>query len=119
MPATDDRENTINFVELYTTDMKATQAFYSKAFGWQFKDYGPSYADIKGAGVAGGFAVVPEPKPQGGALVVLYASDLEACQKRIKAAGGKITKAVFSFPGGRRFHFEDPTKNQLAVWSDR
>jgi predicted enzyme related to lactoylglutathione lyase len=120
MPAL--RESSISFVELYTTDMKATQSFYSQVFGWRFKSYGPEYADILGAGLAGGFAVVParpEREPVGGALVVLYTADLEACQERIKSHGGRITKPTFSFPGGRRFHFEDPTGNQLAVWSDK
>jgi predicted enzyme related to lactoylglutathione lyase len=117
MPA--HRENTISFVELYTTDMKTTQSFYSEVFGWRFKSYGPEYADIQGAGLPGGFAVVPERAPAGGALVVLYTTDLEACQERINNHGGRITKATFPFPGGRRFHFEDPIGNQLAVWSDK
>lgn len=117
MPA--HQENTISFVELYTTDMNTTQSFYSQVFGWRFKNYGKEYADIQGAGLAGGFAVIPERMPSGGALVVLYTADLEACQERIKGHGGRITKAIFSFPGGHRFHFEDPTGNLLAVWSDK
>ncbi len=51
-------------------------------------------------------------------LVVIYVGDLNAAQQKIKAAGGKIVKDTFSFPGGSRFHFADPNGNELAVWSD-
>jgi len=26
---------------------------------------------------------------------------------------------VFDFPGGKRFHFSDPTGNEFAVWSKK
>lgn len=32
--------------------------------------------------------------------------------------GGNIVKPIFAFPGGRRFHFTDPSGNEYAVWSD-
>ncbi len=55
----------------------------------------------------------------GTVLVVIFAVDLGAAEQRVRAAGGKIVKPIFSFPGGRRFHFSDPSGNELAVWSDR
>jgi len=51
-------------------------------------------------------------------LVVLYHSDLESIKNKIIEAGGDITQEIFSFPGGRRFHFADPSGNDLAIWSD-
>jgi len=50
--------------------------------------------------------------------VILYAEDLESTQDRVVASGGTIIQDIFSFPGGRRFHFADPNNNELAVWSD-
>ena len=38
-------------------------------------------------------------------------------EAKIKASGGTIVKPIFSFPGGRRFHFTDPNGNELSVWS--
>ena len=64
----------------------------------------------------GGFtpdAMTPKPLP------ILYANDLEAMQAKVEAAGGAITHAIFAFPGGRRFHFRDPSGNELAVWSEK
>jgi hypothetical protein len=58
------------------------------------------------------------PKP-GGPLVILYADDLAETQRRLEVAGAKIVKPVFAFPGGRRFHFQDPDGYELAVWSDK
>jgi uncharacterized protein len=49
----------------------------------------------------------------------LFALDLAAMQERVRAAGRRIVKPAFGFPGGRRFHFSDPSGNELAVWSDR
>ncbi|NNF07767.1 MAG: VOC family protein, partial [Candidatus Eisenbacteria bacterium] len=40
-------------------------------------------------------------------------------QDRVVAAGGQICREIFEFPGGRRFHFLDPSGNELAVWSDK
>ena len=110
---------TINYIELPVADMAASKAFYGTAFGWRFVDYGPDYAAFEGAGIDGGLDAGPGRKPAAdGALVVLYAPDLEAALEAVQAAGGTITKPVFAFPGGRRFHFADPGGNELAIWSD-
>ena len=109
----------IDFVEIPTTDMAKSQAFYREVFGWSFVDYGPDYADIKGAGLSGGLRPVTEPPPRGGSMVVVFATDLESTLARVEAAGGRVEGEILSFPGGRRFHFVDPTGSELAVWSDK
>ncbi|VAV87643.1 Glyoxalase family protein [hydrothermal vent metagenome] len=109
----------INYIELPCDDMAASKAFYTAAFGWDYVDYGPTYAAFAGAGIDGGLDANSDRKPsKDGALVILYAKDLEAVQTSVEQAGGKITVAIFAFPGGRRFHFTDPNGNELAVWSD-
>lgn len=108
-----------NYIELPATDIAAMKAFYSAVFGWDYVDYGPSYAAITGAGMDGGFdadAGARNPSNQG-ALVILYSDDLEATEQAMKAAKGEITVPIFDFPGGRRFHFKDPSGNELAVWT--
>ena len=105
----------IDYVEFPGTDLPATKAFYSAAFGWSFTDYGPGYAAFENQGTDGGFTTDPEALRS--PLVILYAEDLEAMQARVEAAGGVISTPIFAFPGGRRFHFHDPSGNELAVWS--
>lgn len=119
-----DHDRHINYIEMPAADMAAMQRFYRDAFGWKFTDYGPDYASFSAAeaGVDGGFRADGEVKPAAadrGVLVVLYASDLEATQDRVRSAGAEIVKPIFSFPGGRRFHFRDPSGNELAVWSEK
>jgi uncharacterized protein len=110
-------ERQIDYIELPARDMARTKEFYSTVFGWKFEDYGPDYTSFFDGRMAGGFTT-ETPAPSKGLLLVIYASDLADFQKKITAAGGKIVKDTFSFPGGQRFHFADPNGNELAVWSD-
>lgn len=113
------QHHTIDYIEISVTDMAAAQRFYTAAFGWAFTDYGPGYAGIQrsgGEGEVGGLCVA-ESVITGGPLVVLYSNDIEASQQAVRAAGGTIAQEIFEFPGGRRFHFRDPSGNELAVWS--
>jgi uncharacterized protein len=110
--------NRIDYIEFPATDIPATKAFYSGAFGWTFTDYGPDYVAFEDGETGGGFARVKS-LAAGGPLVILYSSALEKTQAIVEKNGGRIAKPIFSFPGGRRFHFLDPNGNELAVWSDR
>lgn len=116
MPA----DRSINYVELQAADLDATEAFYSGAFGWTFVDYGPEYRAFSDGQFDGGFhrGAGLSDADTGGALVVLFAADLEATEAAVREHGGRIKREIFSFPGGRRFHFLDPHGNELAVWSD-
>ena len=107
----------IDYIELPGTNLPATKSFYAEAFGWGFIDYGPEYAAFENGGVDGGFNADPDDRTKA-PLVVLFATDLEAMHARILAAGGQITRPSFRFPGGRRFHFSDPSGNELAVFSE-
>jgi predicted enzyme related to lactoylglutathione lyase len=111
------RHHAIDYIEFAVRDITAAKQFYTAAFGWSFTDYGPGYAGIQGAeGEVGGLRQVAEVRP-GGPLVVLYSTDLAASLEAVRAAGGSVVQEPFSFPGGRRFHFLDPSGNELAVWA--
>ena len=107
----------INYVEFKAHDLEEIKRFYAQAFGWIFTDYGPTYVAFAESGLDGGFEKTTAPIING-ALVVLYHKNLEQIKEHILQAGGRISKEIFSFPGGRRFHFLDPTGNELAVWSE-
>lgn len=106
----------IDNIEFNVSDIARSREFYGKAFGWTFTDYGPTYCEFSDGRLTGGLTTGGPIKP-GGPLVILYADDLAAARKRIEEAGGRIVKPVFKFPGGSRFHFEDPDGYELAVWS--
>ena len=111
-------DNLINYVEFKAKDLEAIKQFYSAAFGWQFTDYGPDYVAFNESGIEGGFRQWNE-EIVNGALVILYHSNLEEIKETVIANGGIIIEDIFSFPGGRRFHFTDPAGNELAIWSDK
>ena len=107
--------HSIDYVEIYVSDVAAAKSFYSAAFGWSFNDYGPDYAGIVGPdGEAGGLAKGDQ---QGRSpLVLLISDDLEVSEAAARAAGADIVEGSFDYPGGRRFHFRDPSGNVLGVF---
>jgi predicted enzyme related to lactoylglutathione lyase len=112
------RHHGLDYVELAVTDTAAAKTFYGAAFGWTFNDYGPGYAGYSDGrpGEAGGLRLEERVVAP---LVILYSSSLEKTRDAVVAAGGKIAKDIFTFPGGRRFEFHDPAGNLLGVWSEK
>lgn len=110
--------NHINYVEFKAKDLESIKEFYTDAFNWTFTDYGPTYTAFSNSGLAGGFEKSEE-LITNGALVVLYHENLEKIKEKVTQSNGKISKEIFSFPGGRRFHFLDPSGNELPIWSDK
>ena len=108
--------NHINYIEFKAKDLDAIKKFYSSVFGWKFTNYGETYISFDENGIAGGFEYSDEPIVNG-ALVVLFHDNLEKSQQKIEEAGGTINIPIFSFPGGKRFHFIDPSGNELAIWT--
>jgi predicted enzyme related to lactoylglutathione lyase len=119
---TGSRHHAIDYVELTVTDLAAAKRFYAEAFGWGFTDYGPAYSGIRGVGggpEVGGLRLDEQPPRAGGPLVLLFSDDLDRTLGAVEAAGGRVTEAPYAFPGGRRFHFADPSGNELGVWAER
>jgi len=109
----------LNYLEYAAKDLIATKEFFRSVFGWRFTDYGEQYTAFDYQGLEGGFykAELENLASQGGALTVFLSHDLEATLAKVEAAGAFINKAIFEFPGGRRFHFIEPSGNEFAVWS--
>lgn len=109
----------INYVELPANDLDKVKVFFTNAFAWKFTDYGSEYTAFTYSGIDGGFFKAPlaSNTQQGAALVVLFSENIQHSLDKVEQAGGKVIKPIFTFPGGRRFHFLDPCGNEWAVWS--
>lgn len=110
----------LNYVEFGANDLEATKSFFTRVFGWEFTDYGPDYTAFANQGLDGGF-YKSDSRSQtatGGALLVFYSADIEMTLKKVVDHGGQITRPIFEFPGGCRFHFLEPSGNEFAVWSE-
>ena len=113
------KDNSINYIELPLVKNVETKKLYNDVFEWEFTDWGPNYISFSGANIDGGFNGEGDAQvSSSGILVVLYANDLNQKLECVIKAGGEISKPVFEFPGGKRFHFRDPNGNELAVWSE-
>jgi predicted enzyme related to lactoylglutathione lyase len=111
-------EARIDYVELPSaTAHELTRAFYAKAFGWEFADYGPTYSATTNGTTDVGLQGDPE-DALSAPLPVIRVDDLEGAFDAVGKAGGVIARPIFAFPGGRRFHFIDPSGSELAVWSE-
>jgi hypothetical protein len=104
----------ISFVELPARNLPAAKKFYGSVFGWDLTDFGPSYSctltgDVD-LGLQGDTA-----EATAAPLAVITVDDLDAAQAAVERAGGVVTKPIFAFPGGRRFHFKDPNGLELAA----
>lgn len=109
--------HSIDYVEISVSDVPAAKEFYGTAFGWSFNDYGPDYAGIvaaDGDGEAGG--LTKGDTTGGHPLVLLISEDLDASEQSVRDAGGDVVEGPFDYPGGRRFHFRDPSGNTLGVF---
>jgi predicted enzyme related to lactoylglutathione lyase len=113
-------DNQIDYIEFQAKDLAATRSFFEQLFGWKFTDYGPDYTSFADGRIAGGFTRADRHSTieSGGVLVVFYHPRLEGVRQRVIELGGKITADIFSFPGGRRFHFTEPSGNECAIWSE-
>lgn len=119
VPGMDQTHHVIDYVEINVTDLATARAFYERAFGWEFNDYGGAYAGIRAPGGDGeiGGLNPSGPTGPGGVLVQLYSDDLEASVAAVEAAGGRVEEGPYEFPGGRRFTFADDSGNVLGVWT--
>ena len=111
------KKELIQYIEFTVNNIETSKEFFSKVFAWQFKDWNEQkYIEIFGAGIKGGFYQINDTKPsRNNFLIIFYSDDLEYTKQKIKCAGGIINKENFSYPGGERFHFLDPSNNEFAV----
>lgn len=112
-------EKCVDYVEIPVTDPGRARQFFAELFGWTFEDWGGDYISFNDGRLDGGFSRSDVPAPSTGVLLVFYSEDLERDVTRVQELGATISKDIFSFPGGRRFHFIDPVGTEYAIWSDR
>ena len=111
---------TIDYVEMPSCNLADTKRFFSDSSA-AFEDYGPDYAAFDDGRMAGGFFSAKETWSSATVcpLVVFYAENLKEMRGEVLRLGGTVTREIFAFPGGRRFHFQAPGTGELAFWSEK
>lgn len=111
-------EGRFDYIEIPSSDLAKSKAFFTALFGWEFEDWGPEYMSFNDGRVDGGFCRVEKAAEPGGVLLIFYSDDLERDVGRVVELGGTISKEIYTFPGGCRFHFVDPTGTEFAIWKE-
>ena len=111
-------EKRIEYVEIPVTDPARARDFFEALYGWEFESWGDDYISFNDGRINGGFCRAEQAAPATGVLVVFFSEDLERDYQRVKELGATIRKDIFSFPGGRRFHFADPVGTEYAIYSE-
>jgi predicted enzyme related to lactoylglutathione lyase len=110
--------NTIDYIEMPSRDLAQTKKFFSALFGWSFQDYGPDYIAFDDGRMTGGFFTAEKTwTGPASPLIVFHTAELEMTRADVVRLGGTVTRDIFEFPGGRRFHFEAPGGGEFAIWS--
>lgn len=108
-------KNQISYIELPTAELQTVKSFYNQLFGWTFFELGEDYAVFQNAGIEGG--INPNKNDRTSApLVIIETDDIVSMQQMVREVATTITKPLFNYPGGSRFHFLDPSGNELAVF---
>jgi uncharacterized protein len=110
-------EMSIDYIEIPVTDPAMARDFFAALCGWTFQEWGPDYISFNDGRLDGGFRREESPAPSTGVLLVFKSEDLESDRDRVVELGATISQDIFSFPGGRRFHFVDPVGTEFAIWS--
>lgn len=113
--ATHNQIDLVEFPVKSVEELQQTKQFFNNVFGWKYNDWGDDYVDTSDSGASSG---VNADGSAGMPLTVIYSADLEKTKALVIKNGGKIIADTYSFPGGRRFHFTEPSGNELAVWSE-
>lgn len=112
------KHNQIDLIEFpvkSADELKSTKDFFTNVFEWNYTEWGPTYSDTTGSGTSNG---INSDQGQSMPLTVIYSEDLETTKEKVIKNGGTIILDTYTFPGGRRFHFTEPSGNELAVWSE-
>ena len=110
-------KTSIDYIEIPVTDPARARDFFTALYGWTFQDWGPDYISFNDGCREGGFRRADAPAPATGVLLVFKSDELERDRERVVELGATISQDIFSFPGGRRFHFVDPVGTEFAIWS--
>ena len=115
------RPNSVDYVEIPSRDVTRSRIFFTELLGLRFTEYGPDYVAFEDGRMGGGFYTSDQVSSvaSGAALIIFYTEHLETLRERAIALGATITRDIFSFPGGRRFHFAEPGGSEFSIWSDK
>jgi uncharacterized protein len=116
--------NAFVHVELNTTDVDKSKAFYGKLFEWKLEDVpmpGMNYTMINvGKGTGGGIMKHPVPGAPSAWLAYVEVDDIAASTEKARSLGATIMRDVTEVPGaGWLSILIDPTGAVLGLWKPK
>jgi uncharacterized protein len=117
--------NAFVHVELNSTDLEKSKAFYGKLFDWKLEDAhmspGGIYTMIQvGNGTGGGMMKQLIPGAPSFWMAYVGVDDIKAATEKAKSLGAKVMKDVTEVPGaGWLSIIADPTGAMLGLWKPK
>lgn len=111
----------ICYLEIPSTDVAASSAFYQNVFGWDVRTRGDgSVAFDDGVGqVSGSWRTDRTPATEMGTLVHIMVDDAVATIEKIRAQGGTIVQESGGDAPEITAHFRDPMGNMFGIYQHR
>ena len=114
------------WVDVTSTDLGATNAFYGGLFGWQDEDLGEAAGGYVMYTLNGKNVAAASPPPPGAEGIpphwttYLASDDADATAAKVQEAGGNVLVEPFDvFDSGRMLIAADPTGATFGVWQAR
>lgn len=113
--------NPFTHIELNSTDLGKSKAFYGELFAWELEDIemeeGPYTMIEVGDGTGGGMMQQPIPGAPSAWIPYVDVDDIEATTEKARSLGATISVEVTEIPDmGWLSIFVDPTGAVLGLW---
>jgi predicted enzyme related to lactoylglutathione lyase len=114
------RNGKICYVEIPTTDVQRSAAFYQAVFGWQPRvrgDGSTAFDDSVGE-VSGAWVTGRPPSPTPGLLVYVMVDSVAETVAKVRAHGGEIVQEIGADAPEITARFRDPGGNVVGLYQE-
>jgi predicted enzyme related to lactoylglutathione lyase len=114
------RNGKICYVEIPTTDVERSAAFYKAVFGWEprLRGDGSTAFDDSVGEVSGAWVTGRPPSPTPGLLIYVMVDSVAETVAKVTASGGEIVQEIGADAPEITARFRDPGGNVIGLYQE-